>query len=112
MQILTNLWAIQKWFRTQKAYTFYSTSILIVYDARKLRQVLELHQRQNMPSELGSPTSPSSESQLNSNNSSSKGTNDSFNTMDGAVQPKTIYRKIQRSHSSINNYEQVSYKHL
>jgi 1D-myo-inositol-tetrakisphosphate 5-kinase/inositol-polyphosphate multikinase len=122
MQILTNLWAIQKWIRTQKLYQFYSSSILIVYDARKLRHVLELQKRQNSSSEgsnggsLGSPTSPTGAAAIPeiglkpSRNSSNRGSGDSLNAIEAisSTPPKTIYRKIQRSHSSMNNYEQVS----
>ncbi|KAL7052624.1 hypothetical protein ACKWTF_004943 [Chironomus riparius] len=119
MQILTNLWAIQKWIRTQKVYQFYSSSILIIYDARKLRQILEAKVR--------TPTTPDgetrSESPLNSlqnqlkpNRSSSnslRGSGESLNALEASgspTVPKTVYRKIQRSHSSMNNYEQEMQK--
>lgn len=48
MQILINLWPIQKWMRSQKSYQFISSSILIIYDARCLRQMLDVqNQNQN-----------------------------------------------------------------
>ncbi|KAG5678780.1 hypothetical protein PVAND_008418 [Polypedilum vanderplanki] len=114
MQILTNLWAIQKWIRTQKVYQFYSSSILIVYDARKLRHVLELQKRQNSSNDGSngnlSPSSPTAtDSSLKpSRSSSNRGSGDSLNAIEtiSSTPPKTIYRKIQRSHSSMNNYEQ------
>lgn len=116
MQILTNLWAIQKWMRTQKTFQFFSSSILIVYDARKLRQVLEVQKRSPSPLDgsslsLESPTTSSGDSQKqnrNSLNSFRSNSGDSLNANEiiTGTPPKTIYRKIQRSHSSMNNYEQ------
>lgn len=117
MQILTNLWAIQKWIRTQKVYQFYSSSILIIYDARKLKQILDAKGRTpttpDANSRSESPTCNSLQNQLKPNRSSSsslKGSGESLNALDVQGSPtstKTVYRKIQRSHSSINNYEQV-----
>jgi inositol-polyphosphate multikinase len=128
MQILTNLWAIQKWIRTQKVFQFYSSSILIVYDARKLRQVLESQKRQqnslngncnNNSTIVGNPLSDSSgDAKLKANRSSNSlresggdSLHASSTTIAGASEkepPKAVYKKIQRSHSSINDYEQVS----
>lgn len=114
MQILTNLWAIQKWMRSQTIFQFYSSSILIIYDARRLRQMIDL-QNQKRDNYLNSDSSPGSLNgelfppQLN-RNSGTFGTL----TQDAAWSPSTpislSYRKIQRSHSSINNYEQVFVK--
>lgn len=111
MQILTNLWAIQKWMRSQKTFQFYSSSILIIYDARRLRQMIDLqnHKRDgflNGDSSPGSLTGELFPPQLNRNSGT-------FGTLkqDVACSPPSptslSYRKIQRSHSSINNYEQV-----
>jgi len=116
MQILTNLWAIQKWIRTQKVYTFYSSSILIIYDARKLRQILEAKVRTpTTPDEVSRSESPLNnlQNQLKPNRGSSnslRSSGESLNALDASGSPtatKTVYRKIQRSHSSMNNYEQV-----
>lgn len=116
MQILTNLWAIQKWIRTQKVYQFYSSSILIIYDARKLRQILEAKgPTPTTPDDCSRSESPinSIQNQLKPNRGSSnslRGSGESLNALDASGSPtvtKTVYRKIQRSHSSMNNYEQV-----
>jgi len=40
IQILTKLWQLLSWFRTQTTYHFYSSSILLTYDAAKLREDL------------------------------------------------------------------------
>lgn len=114
MQILTNLWAIQKWMRSQTIFQFYSSSILIVYDARRLRQMIDL-QNQKRDNYLNGDSSPGS---LNgelfppqpNRNSGTFGTL----TQDVACSPSSpislSYCKIQRSHSSTNNYEQVFVK--
>lgn len=111
MQILTNLWAIQKWMRAQKAFQFYSSSILIVYDARKLRQVLELQKRQqNALDGANNQSEVCSDSKIKSNRSKG-GTAENVHVSSPMEKepPKVIYKKIQRSHSSMNNYEQVIY---
>lgn len=41
-QFLSGLWSIQKWARTQKSLRLYSSSILFVYDARKLRNLIQM----------------------------------------------------------------------
>ncbi|EDS28098.1 inositol polyphosphate multikinase [Culex quinquefasciatus] len=41
MQFLSDLWNIQKWARTQTTYRLYSSSVLLVYDARRLKPVLQ-----------------------------------------------------------------------
>lgn len=115
MQILTNLWAIQKWIRTQKIFQFYSSSVLIVYDARKLRQVLDAQKRNSSgsvsPGSGGGGISPvaSSGDLLPPSFIRKSGSGDSINIIGKTPppSPKAVYKKIQRSHSSTNNYEQV-----
>lgn len=113
--ILTSLWAIQKWMQTQKTFQFYSSSILIVYDARKLRQVLELQKRQsssqNSIDSLGGKVSPGV-GDLSPLGFGKK--NDSGDTLNDASKspPKSVYKQIQRSHSSNNNYDQVRKQQL
>jgi 1D-myo-inositol-tetrakisphosphate 5-kinase/inositol-polyphosphate multikinase len=120
MQILTNLWAIQKFMRNQKVFQFYSSSILIVYDARKLKQVLELQKRQqsssdgsnlnnnnNLLSPVLSPTLSDSSMEFDFNTTRNGKSSTRVDSPVDKVPPKTIYKKIQRSHSSMNNYEQV-----
>lgn len=85
--------------QTQKTFQFYSSSILIVYDARKLRQVLDSQKRQSSSISLemkGPGLSPNGDDSLNGDGDSLKSA------------PKSVYKKIQRSHSSNNNYDQVS----
>lgn len=118
MQILTSLWAIQKWMRSQKSFQFYSSSILIIYDARRLRQMIDLQNQKrcntsdsflNSDANPGSLTGELFPPQLN-RNSGSFG-NLTQDVASSTPSPTSLcYRKIQRSHSSINNYEQVCYK--
>lgn len=115
MQILTNLWAIQKWMRSQKIFQFYSSSILIIYDARRLRQMIDL-QNQKRDGYLNGDSSPGSLNgelfppELN-RNSGTFGTLTQDVACSSSSPPTSLsYRKIQRSHSSINNYEQVFVK--
>lgn len=92
MQILTNLWAIQKWMRSQKSFQFYSSSILIIYDARRLRQMIDLQNQKRGDNFLNGDASP---------------TGELYPPQDLPSTTSLSYRKIQRSHSAINNYEQV-----
>lgn len=45
MQILSSLWSIQKWARNQKSIRLYSSSLLIAYDARRLRNTLQISKK-------------------------------------------------------------------
>jgi len=99
--VLTSLWAIQKWMRTQESFKFFSSSILIVYDARKLCQILE--EKKLLSKKLPS-TAEINEDTTNSGGSSGGEFVGENNVSKG--QPKSTYKKIQRSHSSTNNYEQ------
>lgn len=42
LQFLASLWRILRWCRTQRKFRFYSSSLLLVYDARRLRQCLRV----------------------------------------------------------------------
>lgn len=116
--ILTSLWAIQKFMRTQTTFQLFSSSVLIVYDARRLQQVLEAQKRSTkLLDPCNGNISPKSESLQgskgdlrastgsNRNSGSFDGSKESLN--DGSKSPKNVYKKLQRSHSSTNNYEQV-----
>lgn len=115
--ILTSLWAIQKFMRTQTVFKIFSSSILIVYDARRLKQILESQKRNSCklldPHNVSnSPTGDSpkgSKGDLrpgsNRNSGSFEGSKESLS--DGSKTPKAVYKQLQRSHSSTNNYEQV-----
>lgn len=77
--------------RNQTTFKFISTSILVVYDARRLFQVREDKKLQSIPQQ--------NVLELD------KGANNPVGEL-----TKSTYRKIQRSHSSTNNYEQVKYR--
>lgn len=47
MQLLTGLWKVHKWARTCKTLRIYSSSLLIAYDARRLRNVLQSNWKNN-----------------------------------------------------------------
>ncbi|XP_043471797.1 inositol polyphosphate multikinase [Leptopilina heterotoma] len=47
LKLLSFLWKILAFFRAQKKYRFYSSSLLIAYDAMKLRQLTRLNGHQN-----------------------------------------------------------------
>lgn len=81
--ILVQLWAIQKWMRVQKKFKFYSSSILIAYDCRKLKQFME--QKKICP-------------QLNNEGSETTAETQSIN----------VYRQIQKLHSPTHNYNEVN----
>lgn len=94
MQILSELWSIQKWARTQKAVRLYSSSLLITYDARRLKANLSGKQSTN-----GSLTNLS-------NGSTSPVIN---KTIDGtSTGDNLIFKKLQRCHSAQNNYDEVN----
>ena len=42
LQFLAKLWQILRWCRSQRKFRFYSSSLLLVYDARRLRQCLKI----------------------------------------------------------------------
>lgn len=107
MHILSGLWSIQKWARAQKKVRLYASSLLIVYDARYIRQNLEIQRKksQNLSNGLLSNSSPSSP------NTPPTGecTNESEFNWKADVPPseQVKYKKIQRSHSASNNYDEV-----
>lgn len=94
MQILSELWSIQKWARTQKSIRLYSSSLLIAYDARRLKATLSGKQSTN-----GSLTSLSNESKSPVINKTIDGTSTGDNL---------IFKKLQRCHSAQNNYDEVN----
>ena len=115
--ILTQLWAIQKWMHSQKVFQFYSSSILIVYDARKLQQVLDTQKRQISPpntlESISGNTSPTNGKDLTPSPTGSmkkidslSGSGDLLSDL-SKTSPKSVYKKIQRSHSATNNYDKV-----
>uniref|UniRef100_A0A182K2S8 Kinase n=1 Tax=Anopheles christyi TaxID=43041 RepID=A0A182K2S8_9DIPT len=107
IQFLTDLWNIQKWARTQTSFRLYASSVLLVYDARRLKPVL-LHGGKKSPRTPNPPT-PTSASAGAAGSCSSPGTpvfcTNSVNEL-GDVEPLQHYFQIQRSHSTNHNYEQ------
>lgn len=92
----------------------------MVYDARKLRQVIELQKRHqsssdgsnlnnnnNLLSPVLSPTLSDSSMEFDFNLARNGKNPTRADSPVDKIPPKTVYKKIQRSHSSMNNYEQV-----
>ncbi|XP_055631982.1 inositol polyphosphate multikinase isoform X2 [Toxorhynchites rutilus septentrionalis] len=116
IQLLSDLWPIQKWARTQTTFRLYSSSVLLVYDARRLKPVLQ-YQAKSLSSSSsklagsGSASASSPTGTIASGASSPVAGSGSPVTPtptggDGTVEPLQHYYKIQRSHSAINNYEE------
>uniref|UniRef100_A0A182SE18 Kinase n=1 Tax=Anopheles maculatus TaxID=74869 RepID=A0A182SE18_9DIPT len=103
IQFLTDLWNIQKWARTQTSFRLYASSVLLVYDARRLKPVLQ-HAGKRTPRTPNTPTPTSPGS-----GSSTPGTpvfcTTTVNEL-GDVEPLQHYFKIQRNHSTNHNYEE------
>ncbi|XP_058467018.1 inositol polyphosphate multikinase [Malaya genurostris] len=114
MQFLSDLWTIQKWARTQTTFRLYSSSVLLVYDSRRLKPIL-LHQPRSLISYNSVPNSN------NAGSGSPKYVSDGSNSPiagssspiqlsptsgDAGIDPLQHYFKIQRSHSAIHNYEE------
>lgn len=55
VQILSGLWRIQKWARSQRTLRLYSSSVLIAYDARLLRNQLDVQRKANATAASTSP---------------------------------------------------------
>lgn len=111
MQFLSDLWNIQKWARTQTTYRLYSSSVLLVYDARRLKPVLQYQSKSlnSSSSKLNNISSnPTGTSPVQSSGSSGPSTPTQIVPagIDSGVEPLQHYYKIQRSHSTINNYEE------
>lgn len=111
MQFLSDLWNIQKWARTQTTYRLYSSSVLLVYDARRLKPVLQYQSKSlNSSSSKLNSSGNRSASPAPSSGSSSGGPSTPTHVVpagtDSGVEPLQHYYKIQRSHSTMNNYEE------
>uniref|UniRef100_A0A182P1F1 Kinase n=1 Tax=Anopheles epiroticus TaxID=199890 RepID=A0A182P1F1_9DIPT len=107
IQFLTDLWNIQKWARTQTSFRLYASSVLLVYDARRLKPVL-LHGGKK------SPRTPNTLTPTSTGGGGSSGATtpvtpvfctNSINEL-GDVEPLQHYFQIQRSHSTNHNYDQ------
>ncbi|KAL9703933.1 hypothetical protein quinque_007451 [Culex quinquefasciatus] len=112
MQFLSDLWNIQKWARTQTTYRLYSSSVLLVYDARRLKPVLQYQTKSLNSSSAKLNNSSGNLSGTSPAHSSGSSSRPSSPTQvvpvgtDSGVEPLQHYYKIQRSHSTMNNYEE------
>ncbi|XP_058118256.1 inositol polyphosphate multikinase-like [Anopheles ziemanni] len=109
IQFLTDLWNIQKWARTQTSVRLYASSVLLVYDARRLKPVLQHASKKSPRTPTMSPISPAATPSRSSSKSTTPTTPTFYTTSInelGDVEPLQHYFKIQRSHSVNHNYEQ------
>uniref|UniRef100_A0A182QXY6 Kinase n=1 Tax=Anopheles farauti TaxID=69004 RepID=A0A182QXY6_9DIPT len=112
IQFLTDLWNIQKWARTQTSFRLYASSVLLVYDARRLKPVLQ-HSGLKTPrtpvTPVGSGGGRTPVTPVGSGGGSTPGTptfcTTSINEL-GDVEPLQHYFQIQRSHSTNHNYDE------
>lgn len=135
-KFLTTLWSIQSWARSQKSLRLYSSSLLLAYDAKRLKTQIFSNRNHSNSSTVSSrsssvdssskltPTSSSgnewqpshtnSANEINTNHNgcvNSNSCNGSNITNDHSVnstQPIQFYKQLQRSHSTQNNYEEVN----
>ncbi|XP_052899685.1 inositol polyphosphate multikinase-like [Anopheles moucheti] len=103
IQFLTDLWNIQKWARTQTFYRLYASSVLLVYDARRLKPVL-LHAGKKTPRTPNTPAPVGASGGGSTPNTPTVCTT-SVNEV-GDVEPLQHYFQIQRGHSINHNYEE------
>lgn len=126
-KFLSTLWSIQTWARTQTSFRLYSSSLLLAYDAKRLKSQIFCHRNNSNSSTLSSRSSSAdstskhtptlnsdTECQLptsnavdetNNTNGCCNGDDHPFNTTDSIQH----YKKIQRCHSTQNNYEEVRF---
>ncbi|ETN62510.1 inositol triphosphate 3-kinase c [Anopheles darlingi] len=108
---LTDLWNIQKWARSQTSYRLYASSVLLVYDARRLKPVLQHTTKRSPRSPVATCTPSASPPVLQrSGSTGTPATTPTFSTTSvnelGDVEPLQHYFKIQRSHSTNHNYDE------
>lgn len=111
LKILSFLWKILAFFRSQKKYRFYSSSLLIVYDAMKLRQLKRSNGHQNDPittvnrsNTFSSPLNSEDKVPVNENGIISKGLfkTSSPTFLKRAIRNRTLdkFQTLKRSFSS------------
>ncbi|XP_031627181.1 inositol polyphosphate multikinase isoform X2 [Contarinia nasturtii] len=146
-KFLTTLWSIQSWARSQTSLRLYSSSLLLAYDAKRLKTQIFSNRNHSNSSTVSSrsssvdssskltPTSSSGNewqpshtntaNEINTNlngctnSNNSNGNNSGSGGGGGGVidhtvtstQPIQFYKKLQRSHSTQNNYEE-DMKHI
>lgn len=135
MKFLSTLWSIQTWARSQTSLRLYSSSLLLAYDAKRLKNQIYCNRNYSNSSTVSSrsssvdssskltPTSASgnewqtlhtnstNDTMINNTNGCYNSTNDSCNgTINYPIniaEPIQFYKQLQRSHSTQNNYEEV-----
>lgn len=141
MKFLSTLWSIQAWARSQTSMRFYSSSLLLAYDAKRLKSQIICNQNYSNSSAVSSRSSsvdssskltPTSSSGSEWQPSNSNATNETINangcfnsnrnmlneSHNGAsytfdnTDSIQLYKKLQRTHSTQNNYEEVRDEHF
>lgn len=126
LQLLAKLWKILRWFRTQTTYKFYSSSLLLVYDAAKLKQSV----RNGLNSSINGRQKPTIGRQLSlrittgpltpgynddySRSKSPGGSSTGSRTSNNSPTPSTpssvedwhtLFDNVCKTHSLVHNYE-------
>lgn len=121
VKFLSTLRTIQTWARTQTTIRIFSSSLLLAYDAKEFKNHLDGNQNNSNSSTVSSrsssvdstsnkhtPTASMGEPMANANGDTRydgcNGSNHLFNNTDSIE----LCKKLNRSHSTQNNYENVS----
>lgn len=133
VKFLSTLWSVQAWARSQTSLRLYSSSLLLAYDAKRLKTQLFCNRNYSKSSTVSSrsssiesttkltPTSSSGNewhpTNVNSTidsandngcfNSNNERYNGSANHSVNNTESIQFYKQLQRSHSTQNNYEEV-----
>lgn len=67
VMLLSFLWKILLFFRIQRLFRFYSSSLLVAYDAKRLRHYLRLNNTNKLPSHVSTPFSSTNNHTTTSN---------------------------------------------
>jgi inositol-polyphosphate multikinase len=106
MEFLSVLWNVQAWARKQTKFRLYSSSLLLIYDARRLRHNSKYHTKNvSPPSGQLNGICKDIPSPLNGN------TPPPIAVQDAEIEPTHHYYQIQRNHSVTNNYDK-DYKEM
>ncbi|XP_066589493.1 inositol polyphosphate multikinase isoform X2 [Prorops nasuta] len=100
MKLLSALWKIQLFFRSQRKLRFYASSLLIVYDAAGLRHCMRNQQTATLKSKLLLKRSMSLNSQENNTRQSTRGLLRSDSYCSDTVE------KLCCTHSLANNFDE------
>lgn len=106
-RLLSGLYCVLKWARAQKCLKLYSSSLLLVYDARSLRNSLEKDKIKNKSNGSVAASTPSPN--LNTPPELINGRTTPFKYPERKIsEPVACYKQVQRCHSSQHNYDKVS----